>query len=182
MNIMLAFAPFFVLVLVERIVGVSAGLVCATIVAAGLIARDWFSRNRSVKVLEIGTLVLFGGLALYALLSGATWSVIGVRLRVDSGLLLIVLVSLAIRRPFTLQYARETVPQELWSEPEFIRTNNVITAVWAAAFGVMVVADLVMLFVPTVPLRAGIVATILAILGAARFTTRYPERGEAKAS
>jgi hypothetical protein len=30
----------------------------------------------------------------------------GVRLRVDGGLLLIVLVSLAIGKPFTLQYAR----------------------------------------------------------------------------
>jgi hypothetical protein len=142
-----------------------------------LIARDWMSRNRSVKILEIGTMVLFGGLAAYALLTGATWSVVGVRLRVDAGLLLIVLVSIAFRTPFTVQYAREKVGQELWSSSEFIRTNYVITAVWAAAFGVMVIADLIMLYMPNVPLRVGIWTTIVAIIGAARFTGWYPERG-----
>ncbi|MBL6081845.1 hypothetical protein JMJ56_28065 [Belnapia sp. T18] len=53
-------------------------------------------------MLKIGTAILFGGLALYALLNQPTWSVIAVRLMVDAGLLLIVLASMAMRRPFTL--------------------------------------------------------------------------------
>lgn len=176
MNLLLAFAPFVLFVVIERIWGIKAGLVSATIVAAALVTRDWMSRNRSVKILELGTMALFGGLAAYALLAGATWSVIGVRLRVDAGLMLIVLASIAIRTPFTLQYAREHVGQELWSSSEFIRTNYIITTVWAAAFAVMVAADLVMLYVPNVPLRVGFWTTILSILGAARFTSWYPER------
>ena len=180
MNLLLAFAPFVLFVVIERIWGIKAGLVSATVVSAALVARDRISRNRSVKILELGTMALFGGLAAYALLAGATWSVIGVRLRVDAGLLLVVLVSIAIRTPFTLQYAREQVGQELWSSSEFIRTNYIITAVWAAAFAVMVAADLVMLYVPTVPLRVGVWTTILSILGAARFTGWYPERGRIK--
>src|SRR5689334_12198735 len=59
-------------------------------------------------------MLLFGGLTLYAVLEEPTWSVIGVRLCVDSGLLLIVLVSMAVGRPFTLQYAREQVAREFW--------------------------------------------------------------------
>ena len=59
----------------------------------------------------------------------ATWSVVGVRALVDAGLLLIVLVSMAIGRPFTLQYAREQVAPEFWNSPEFVRTNYVITAI-----------------------------------------------------
>jgi hypothetical protein len=88
------------------------GLLSAAVVSAALLVRDW-SRPRTVKVLETGTLILFAGLAAYAFLAGETWSIIDVRLRVDAGLLLIVLVSLAVRRPCTLQYARETVAQEL---------------------------------------------------------------------
>ncbi|MEI9864304.1 MAG: hypothetical protein WDN00_07060 [Limisphaerales bacterium] len=61
---------------------------------------------------------------------------------------MIVLISMAIRCPFTLQYAREGTPETLWREPEFIRVNYVITAVWAAAFAVMVAADLVMFYMP----------------------------------
>lgn len=99
----------------------------------------------------------------------------GVRLIVDAGLLLIVLVSLAIRKPFTLQYAREQVSKELWASPEFLRTNDVITAVWALAFAVMVAADWVLL-TSDAPPRFGIIATVLALVGAIKFTGWYPDR------
>jgi len=87
-----------------------------------------------------------------------------------------VLVSLALRQPFTLQYAREQVPPELWGSPRFVRANYIITAVWAAAFAVLVIADLVLLYLPQVPHRVGIVATILALVGAFKFTSWYPNR------
>jgi hypothetical protein len=174
MGILFAFAPFFVYVIAERLWGVKPGLLSAAVVSAALLVRDW-SRTRTVKVLETGTLILFAGLAAYAFLAGATWSIIAVRLRVDAGLLLIVLVSLAVRRPFTLQYARETVAPELWTTPRFIRANYVITAIWALGFAVMVAADLAMLKMPTLPLSVGVGATVVAIAGAAYFTQWYPE-------
>ncbi len=54
-----------------------------------------------------------------------------------------------------------------------------ITAVWALAFAVMVVAELVLLYVPDIPPRAGIVAIVLALVGAVKFTGWYPERRRA---
>lgn len=129
MGIMLAFAPFIVFAIVDRLVGSTDGLVAGAVVSAALLLRDWLTPGRSAKVLEIGTLLLFGGLALYALLGGANWSIVGVRLRVDAGLLAIVLISMAIGRPFTMQYAREEVAPEFWDSPEFRRTNYVITGV-----------------------------------------------------
>jgi len=125
-------------------------------------------------VLEVGTALLFGGLAAYTLIVHAAWSIPAVRLCADAGLLLVVLVSIAVRQPFTLQYAREQVSRELWNTPVFVRTNYIITAVWAAAFALMVAADLMMLYVPSLPTFVAIVVTILAILGAARFTSRQP--------
>jgi hypothetical protein len=176
MNILLAFAPFISFAVIDRIAGATAGLATAACVAAVLIGRDAMSRERKIKLLEVGTLILFGGLALYSLAGSVAWTIIGVRLCVDTGLLVIVLVSLAIGQPFTLQYAREKVAQEIWKQPAFLRVNYVITAVWAAAFAVMVIADLVMLYVPSVPLRVGVWVTILAIFGAYRFTEWYPSR------
>ena len=178
MGILLAFAPFLAFALVDRLVGPTEGLVTGAAVSAALLPRD-LVLGRTAKVLEIGTAILFGGLALYAMLGRPSWSVIGVRLVVDAGLLLIVLVSLAICRPFTLQYAREQVAPEHWGAPEFIRTNYVITAVWALAFAVMVAAELVLLYVPSIPPRAGIVAIVLALVGAVKFTGWYPERRRA---
>jgi hypothetical protein len=181
MGVLLAFTPFLVYVVVERFVGIREGLLAGTVLAVALLLRDAISR-RAVKILEIGTAVLFGGLAAYAFAMGAAWSIAAVRLRVDGGLLLIVLVSMVVRRPFTLQYARETVARELWDSPVFVRTNYVITGVWAAAFAVMVAVDLAMIFMPNLPTRTAIVVTILALYGAARFTAWYPGRGRTKAA
>jgi hypothetical protein len=174
MGILLAFAPFIAFALVDRFVGPTEGLCAGMTVSVALLARDWFS-GRTPKILEIGTALLFGGLTLYAVVGEPTWSVIGVRLCVDTGLLLIVLVSMAVGRPFTLQYAREQVAPEFWSSPEFVRTNYTITAIWALAFFVMVIAELALLYTPGLPQRVGIIAIILALVGAVKFTGWYPE-------
>jgi protein-S-isoprenylcysteine O-methyltransferase Ste14 len=111
----------------------------------------------------------------YFLSAKPTWSVIGVRLCVDIGLLLIVLISLAVGKPFTLQYAREQVSRELWESPQFRRTNYVISGVWALAFALMVLAELAILFMPQLPRRVGIIVIVLALVGAVKFTGWYPE-------
>lgn len=175
MGILLAFAPFIVFAIIDRVAGPTEGLVAAAIVSAALLMRDWITPGRSTKILEIGTLLLFVGLALYAVATRPAWSIVGVRLCVDAGLLAIVVVSMAVGRPFTLQYAREQVPPEFWSSPDFIRTNYVITAVWALAFIVMVIAEIALLYVPNLTPRVGVIAIVLALVSAVKFTGWYPE-------
>ncbi|KAA1053249.1 hypothetical protein [Azospirillum argentinense] len=180
MGILLAFAPFIAFAVLDRLVGPVEGLIAGALVSATMLLRDWMSPGRTPKILEVGTVLLFGGLALYAVAGGPTrsvmgGSVMGVRLLVDAGLLLIVLISIALRRPFTLQYAREQVAHEFWDSPNFIHTNYVITGVWALAFLVLVIADLTLLYRPDLPPRFGIVATVLALVGAIKFTSWYPE-------
>jgi hypothetical protein len=182
MGILLAFAPFIVFAIVDRLAGSMAGLTAGVVVSIALLLRDWLTPGRTPKILEIGTTLLFGGLALYTLVAAPAWSIMGVRLRVDAGLLLIVLVSLAVRRPFTLQYAREQVAPEIWNRPEFFRTNFVITAVWALAFVAMVLADLILVYMPGVPPRIGVIMTVLALVGAYKFTAWYPNQITAKAA
>ena len=71
------------------------------------------------------------------------------------------------------------MPPEFWNSPQFARTNYVITAVWTLAFTVLVIADLILLYVPAVPPRIGIIATIVALIAAVKFTGWYPERTKA---
>lgn len=163
------------------LVGTTPGLIAGAAMSAALLVRDGLSTGKTPKVLEIGTALLFGGLAFYALSIAPAWSIVGVRLRVDAGLLLIVLASIAVRRPFTLQYARERVAREHWERAQFIRSNYVITAVWALAFVVLVGADLILLYAPNLPPLVGITATILALIAAVKFTGWYSERARAKA-
>jgi hypothetical protein len=72
MNMLLAFAPFIAFVVVERAVGVSAGLAAGAVVSAAMLVRDFLSPERRVKILEIGTFLLFGALTLYSLTYGAS--------------------------------------------------------------------------------------------------------------
>lgn len=44
--------------------------------------------------------------------------------------------TLALRRPFTLEYAKEHTDPSRWNHPAFVRTNTVLTALWAAVFTV----------------------------------------------
>ena len=176
MGILLAFLPFLAFALADRLLGSTAGLIAGALTSAALLLRNWIAQGRSLKILELGTLCLFLGLIGFTLEMKPAWSIVHVRLCVDCGLLAIVLISIAARRPFSIQYAREQVPTEHWNTAGFIHANYVITTVWAAAFLVMVLADLTMLYVPALPLGAGIFATVIALALAITFTGWYPKR------
>lgn len=175
MQIVLGFAPFIAFALLTRFAGVEASLWIAAAIAVASASRNLFA-GRSMKILEAGTIALFGLLALHAALTQSPWSLPLVRAVVDAGLLAIVLLSIAIGAPFTLQYAREQVPPEIQASPLFLRVNMVISAVWALAFAVGLIADLAMEYAPGAPVWLDAAVIIIALVGAARFTQWYPEK------
>jgi hypothetical protein len=172
---LLGFAPFVAFAVAANIWGAMPGLTIGAALSAALLIKDLLC-GQQPKILEIGTFLMFAGLLVWAKLFPLPLTVLTVRLRVDAGLLLIVLISLAIAKPFTLQYARERVPEDRWKSPQFLRINFIITAVWALAFACIVAADLMMVYMANVPLRVGIVVTVAALYGAYRFTDWYPKR------
>jgi uncharacterized membrane protein len=180
MSILLGLTPFFVFFALMRLVSPVAGLVGALATSSLLCLRMWW-RAESVKILEVGSFVLFGLLTAYTLVAAPAWTVATVRLAVDSGLLGIALVSLAIRRPFTLQYARERVPEQFWGLPIFMTTNRIITGVWAATFAIHVGADAAAQYVPAIPIWVDVVVSIAAFVGAIWFTRSYPQAVQRRA-
>ncbi|GAC1559872.1 MAG: hypothetical protein NVS2B5_23390 [Beijerinckiaceae bacterium] len=175
MSLLLSFAPFILFAILMRLGDVLFALLAASALSALLILRER-RRGKSVKILEAGTAGLFGALAVFTAITRYDWAIFEARLAVDLGLLAIVLGSMIARRPFTLQFAREEVPQEFWGNPSFIATNYIITAAWALAFLVMVLADVAMAYVAAIPLWVGVLVTILALAVAAWFTRWYPRR------
>jgi hypothetical protein len=173
MRILLGLGPFIAFFALMRLASPMAGLCAALFVSAVLGVRARW-RGESIKILEIGSLALFAALVVYTVVAQPAWTVATVRLAVDAGLLAIVVLSLAIGRPFTLQYAREAVPREFWATPRFIATNRLITAIWAAAFAVLVAADAAAEYLPSVPLAVDIAASLAALTGAFWFSTWYP--------
>jgi hypothetical protein len=91
MGILLGLAPFIAFFALMRLVSPLAGLAAGFVVSLLLGVRVWW-RGGTIKILEIGSLILFAALTLYTLVAAPAWSVATVRLVVDAGLLAIVLV------------------------------------------------------------------------------------------
>ncbi|MEJ0002987.1 MAG: hypothetical protein WDN30_04490 [Pararobbsia sp.] len=159
---------------IERLIGIPAGLAAGAIVAAVLLVRDLATPGRHVKLLEIGTVLLFGALTVYALANDVQWSIAAVRLRVDAGLMLIVLASIALRQPFTLQYARETVDREHWIARISCASTTSSAQRGPFAFGILALADIVMAYIPALPHSVGVIATVAALFAAVKFTSGIP--------
>lgn len=171
MAIFFTFAPFgaFSLLLMMTTSVVAASV--AAILAAGLVIFDAVAK-RQVKILAVGTLLMFGGMGACLAISGEGWSNSALRMAVDFGLFAIALFSLAIRLPFTIQYARETVDAETAALPDFVRANYVLTWMWAAAFILMLAANLSVIYMPTFPLWTALVA-VFAVRNAAIWFTHW---------
>ena len=118
---------------------------------------------------------VFAALAGYFILADTAWSSTAIRLAVDAGTLAIVLVSLAIGMPFTLQYAREQVDAETAKLPGFLTANYIITAAWAGSMVLMAVANLAVIYLPSLPLWIGIGIGLAARNAAVYFTKWYPQ-------
>lgn len=105
--------------------------------AALLILLVGWLRGSSPKLLEYTDVVFFGALAIFvAVASDDThdWLERWSGEVANIALVVIAVGSILIRQPFTLAYAREETPKELWENPAFLRTNYIITAFWAGAF------------------------------------------------
>lgn len=176
MQILLAFAPFIAFAVLSRNIPVTLALAAAALVAVAQLFNDVIRHRRSIKILEVGTAVLFGGLALVAWARGGAWGIAEVRFWVDGGLFIIVAFSMLVRQPFTLQYARERVSAEIAAKPQFLYFNQILSGVWALAFLVLAAADHVMAHVPRVPLWIGIAVSVGAMVFAVWFTGWYPQR------
>lgn len=174
MVIFLSLAPFGVFSLLLLLTTAATSASAAAAVAALAIGTD-IVRGNTVKIFAAGTVIMFGAMAAYFSLTGNEWSDLGVRIAVDLGVIMIALFSLAVRVPFTLQYARESVDAETRALPAFVSANYVMTWVWAAAAALMLVANVTMIYLPSAPLWLGL-AIVFGLRNAALwFTNWYPD-------
>jgi hypothetical protein len=179
MTIFLIIAPFGAFSLLMLVAPATVSLFAAAAICLAVISYD-VARGRSIKILAAGPMILFATLGVYLTFMDAGMSNSAVRLAVDAGVFAISLTSIALRFPFTLQYAREMVDSETANLPGFIRANYVITSAWTGAFLLMMIANVLMIYVPGLPLWSGLVIAFAARNSAAYFTAWYPAYRRAK--
>jgi hypothetical protein len=92
------------------------------------------------------------------------------------------IVTLLIRRPFTMAYAKDTTPSEYWDSPLFRKINYAISGVWAAAFTFSAIVGAVghaVLHHGDV-FWTGWILPLAGTLFAVQFTEFYPDYASAK--
>lgn len=166
MTLALGFAPFILFAILMRL-SVDLALWVAFAVAFTIGIRA-FLETQVLRMLDVGSTALFALLALYRGFVDPGLSAVAVRVIVDSGLLAVVMLSLALQQPFTLQYVRDVSPDD-WESPAFLRANYILSMVWALALAITTAAD------AAIPMTGAVAAGLLALGGALAFTWRYPE-------
>jgi hypothetical protein len=132
-------------------------------------------RGARVKLLDWATLGFFT-IAVTSVLAGdvtahafAAWSTV----LVWALLAAVVWISIAIGAPFTLQYARESSPREIWDTPQFIAVNRFLSLVWAGLFSVNLAITLSLTGASGALRWMAIGVPIALVVGGFVFTARY---------
>lgn len=179
-NPLVGLAPWIVYSIVEgpQRLEVSAGVALG--VAVAVVSVNWVRGGRP-KMLEYADVAYFAALAIVVAFAGdglRDWLARYGGELANIVLMVIVVGSILVRRPFTLAYAKDDVPEELWTTPEFLRANDVIAWVWGIAFIVEAASGLfgdVVLDRPNNFWTSWVIETF-PMIAAAQFTIWYPER------
>jgi hypothetical protein len=172
MAILLGFAPFIAFALLSNF-DLDLALWVAFAAAFAIAIRD-FAHSRLLRMLDVGSMALFGLLSLYVGFIQPGIPIQMARLAVDGGLFAMAVMSLVLRHPLTLQYAREQVPEEFWETARFIYTNYLVTGAWALAFAIMALADVIANKNKQLPVSLDVAVSLLVLAIAILFTARYP--------
>jgi len=148
----------------------SAGVLIALGLSCALLAEQVLSRN--YRVLDVASLVFFVVAALSTYLMATPLFIAQAGPIGFAFLLAIAIGSLAVRRPFSSDAARNDYPRQYWRNSEFLTTHSIVTTVWGGAF---LVCGLIVTFSAT-PLTSPILIGLLVV--ALVFTVIFQSRGQ----
>jgi hypothetical protein len=179
-NPLVGLSPWILYSLVEGEHRLELSAALALGLAIVILAINWL-KGSSPKMLEYSDVVYFAGLAIVVAFADAAtvrWLEVWGGEVANAALLVITLGSVIIRKPFTLQYAREDTPREYWDQPEFLRVNYLISWVWVAAFAIEAASGLYGdgVLHNANNIWTGWIIQTFPLIVAAQFTIWYPNR------
>jgi hypothetical protein len=174
MTIFLILAPYGAFAMLMLFASATVSLFAAAAICLAVIAFDLL-RGLSIKILGVGSVVTFTAVGLYVALVDQHLGTASVRFAVDTGIFVVSLGSILARRPFTLQYAHEVVDANTARQPGFLRVNYIITWAWTIAALLMMIGNVAILYMPSLPLWTGLLIAFAARNSAVLFTKWYPQ-------
>jgi hypothetical protein len=175
------FAPWIAFMVLSSNNTFELGAVVALVIAVVMLGVQQLSGQKP-SPFDYATLGFFALLVIVGLFANdatvATW----VQPVANFALFAIALVSILIGKPFTRQYARQSLPPEVWDSPGFLQGTLQVAWVWVAAFAVMTVSSLITVFPPDLETWTTWVVPIAAFVGAILYTRAVEARGAARAA
>jgi Acyl-CoA thioester hydrolase/BAAT N-terminal region len=142
---MIGFLPWIVYWILVGNVSFTTSILVTLGVAVAVNAAT-YARTRSFKLFEAGAIAIFVALLIVSLVGEESFLERWIQPLSNLGILVLALATVAVGRPFTLEYARESVPREVQATAGFDYVNRLLTWVWIGAFAVMTLVS----FIPPV--------------------------------
>ncbi len=124
--------------------------------------------------------ILWVGLAFFTYATVAVivfehmWTVRFMGVLANGALALGTWATVGMKKPFTLDYAKDHTDPALWNHPAFIRSNMIIASAWGACFTINAGLALYASLTPDFPALTRELASYTVMLLALFFTTWYP--------
>jgi len=148
LNLILAFAPWLAFLLLS---GPSLlRLEIALSVAAALVVVMALTGLHRGAILWAGC-AFFGASVVFVAILKDLWFIRHIGVIANGTLFATVLLGMVFGRPFTEDYARKEVPQELWGSGEFVRSCYASSSAWSLIFLLNLAASVAELFVHEIP-------------------------------
>lgn len=126
-------------------------------------------------ILSWGTLIFFIFMFIAVVILNNQWISKHSWIFSNGTLALIVWASILIRKPFTIQYAKEQVSEDKWNHPIFITVNYLLTAVWGLIFLIGITIQLIKIYNPQLNGLTYEIITYLPSIFGIWFTTWFPD-------
>jgi len=129
MMMLISFMPWFLFWILALQARIESAAIVGFLTAVAIVIKNR-RQGRSIKSLQIGTLVFFVLLGISVSIFGKEILAHNIDLIGNSAILIIVFVTIVIGRPFSLEFMRERVEKRFWGDRGFLRANYFISWLW----------------------------------------------------
>lgn len=126
MHILKAFIPWIIFTILTRNNLPIKGSIIALVIYAYL----YLSRSYTLKLLDVCSIVFFGGAIVAIEFIQFNWFTDHIMYIADAFLAGVILLTIFIKKPFTLAYAKEITSPDKWQTKEFLQINMIISLIW----------------------------------------------------
>lgn len=171
-KMLFCFAPWicFLIIAHDSIFRLKLGIIVAAVLSVVMAVTKL---HRGV-IMWVG--ILFFTYAMVAVVFlNEMWSVRFMGVLANGALAAGVWAGIIMKRPFTLEYAREHTDPSLWENPVFINTNYLLTTIWAVVFTINASLALQRTIRPALPGWAYETISYCLLVSAMFVSTYYPQ-------